>query len=129
VDTEQYGKLIYPRESYLIRGGCFNVYKELRNRHKEVVYKRALVLDLKDKGLEVSTEKQLPVTFDGKKVGVYIPDIIVNNIIFLELKCKSVLTRQDEQQFWHYLRATGYKLGFLINFGKADGVEIIRGVS
>lgn len=107
-------KLVYEKESYVIRGGCFEVYKQFRNRHKEKVYARALIIYLQKHGLA--------------KVGAYIPDIVVNDTIFLELKCKPFLSQDDQSQFWYYLKVTNFKLGFLINFGGKHGVEIIRRV-
>lgn len=121
-------KLIYEKESYIIRGGCFEVYKQFRNRHKEKVYRRALIIYLRNKGLTVEEEKQLPLYFDSEKVGIYIPDIVVHGKIFIELKCKSFVTKEDKAQFWHYLKITGFRLGFLVNFGTENGVEIIRRV-
>lgn len=119
-------KLIYEEESYLIRGGAFEIYKQFRNRHKEVVYGRALAKYLSDRGLKVEKEKRLPVYFEDIKVGTYTPDIVVNDLIFIELKCKSFITREDQEQFWHYLKISDYKLGFLINFGATNGVQIVR---
>ncbi len=120
--------LIYPKESYLIRGACFDLYKDLGFGHKEVVYQRGLEVKLKNKGLDVSREKHIPVLVDGIKVGSYTPDFVVNDLILLELKASSMITKQDLSQFWQYLKTTPYKLGFLINFGKPGGVEIIRRV-
>ena len=54
-----------------------------------------------------------------------IPDQIVNDIILIEIKCKPFLSREDERQFWHYLKGTDYKLGMLINFGSKK-LEIKR---
>lgn len=121
-------KFLYEKESYIIRGGAFEVYKQFRNRHKESIYQRALIEYLKEKGLKVETEKQIPIYFNSKKVGIYIPDIIVNDSIFLELKCKPFVTKDDIKQFWYYLKASNYKVGYLINFGSSDGVQIIRRV-
>ena len=120
--------LLYEQESYIIRGGCFEVYKQFRNRHKEKVYGRALTIYLKKNGLSVEQEKQLPIYFSSEKVGVYIPDIVVESKIFLELKCKPFLSQDDKAQFWYYLKVTDFRLGFLINFGGKTGVEIIRRV-
>ncbi len=120
--------LVYEEESYIIRGGCFEVYKQFRNRHKEKVYGRALVIYLKKRGLLVEQEKQLPIYFDREKVGVYIPDIIVGGKIFIELKCKPFITSSDKTQFWYYLKVTDFRLGFLVNFGSENGVEIVRRV-
>ena len=59
----------------------------------------------------------MDVYFKGEKVGTYIPDQIVNEEILIEIKCKPFLTKEDEKQFWHYLKASEYKLGLLVNFG------------
>ncbi len=114
--------LIFPKESYQIRGACFDLYKQLGFGHKEVIYQRGLEIKLNNRGLTVNREKQIPVKVDGIKVGFYTPDFVVNNSIMLELKASSILTKQDLSQFWQYLRTTPYKLGFLINFGKPGGV-------
>lgn len=119
---------LYKEESYTIRGGAFEVYKQFRNRHKEKIYQRALFEYLKNKNLEVSREKQIPIYFQNKKVGIYIPDLVVKDIIFLELKCKPFVTKDDIKQFWYYLKVSNYRLGFLINFGSPNGVQIIRKV-
>lgn len=121
-------KLLYEKDSYLIRGACFDLYKELGSGHKEVVYQRGLNQLLNGKGLEVEREKRIPVKLNSKSLGNYIPDFVVNNLILIEIKAKSHTTMQDKKQLWHYLKATDYKLGFLINFGKPGGVEIVRRV-
>lgn len=119
-------KFLYKQESYVIRGGAFEVYKQFRNRHKEKLYQRALIEYLKEKGLAVEQEKQIPIYFLNKKVGTYIPDIVVNNMIFIELKCKPFINKDDIKQFWYYLKCSNYKVGYLINFGSPEGVQIIR---
>ena len=121
-------KILYEKESYIIRGVCFEIYKEFRNRHKEKVYNKALLGHLKRKGLSVEQEKQIPIFFKGERVGVYVPDIIVENKILLELRCKPFMSKDDIAQFWYYLKAIDFTLGFLINFGAKGGVEIIRRV-
>ena len=121
-------ELLYKQESYIIQGGAFEIYKQFRNRHKEKVYQRAYYSYLKDKGLQVEKEKQIPIYFNNKKVGIYTPDLVVNDTIFIELKCKPMVTKDDIKQFWYYLKASNYKLGYLINFGSLKGVQIIRRV-
>ena len=118
--------LLYKQESYFIQGAAFEIYKQFRNNHKEKVYQRAFIEYLKEKGLVVDSEKQIPIYFNEKKVGTYIPDIIVDNSIFIELKCKPFISKEDLNQFWYYLKATNFKLGYLINFGEPKGVKIIR---
>lgn len=121
-------RLLYKRESYLIRGACFNIYKKFRNTQKESVYQRSLVVELNSKGLIVEKEKQIPVYHLGVKVGVYVPDLLVNETIIIELKAKPFLHKEDIAQFWHYLKNSQFKLGLLVNFGNPRGVEIIRRV-
>lgn len=121
-------KLLYEEESYLIRGACFSVYKQLRNTQKESVYQRALLIELQNMNLLVEREKRFPIFYNGKQVGFYTPDLVVNNAILLELKAKTILIKEDVQQFWYYLKNTGFQLGFLINFGESDGVKIVRRV-
>lgn len=121
-------KLLYERESYLIRGACFELYKELGCGHKEVLYQRGLFEKIKIAGFTVEREKRIPVIVETKKIGEYVPDFIVNEKIVIELKASVGLTKHDIYQFWQYLKITNLKLGFLINFGKPGGVEIIRRV-
>ncbi|MFH1173480.1 MAG: GxxExxY protein, partial [bacterium] len=104
MERETNAKLLYKEESYVIQGGAFEIYKQFRNRHKEIVYQRALIEYLKSKRLVLNKEKQIPVYFQDKKVGVYIPDIVVNDSIFIELKCKPNITQDDIKQFWYYLK-------------------------
>lgn len=119
---------LFPQESYLIRGASFSIYKKFRNTQKESIYQKSLAKELKSKGLSVVREKQLPMYHLGVKVGVYTPDLLVNNSILIELKAKPFIHKEDIRQFWYYLKNSEFKLGFLINFGKPNGVEIIRRV-
>ena len=120
--------LLYEDESYKIRNAIFRVYKELGCGHKETVYQRATYQSLLGQNLGVEKEKHLPVLFENTNVGMYIPDFLINEKIIVELKAKPYLIKQDIEQFWQYLKSTNYKLGFLVNFGKPGGVEIIRRV-
>lgn len=118
--------LLFPNESYEIRGACFTIYKKFRNTQKESVYQRSLLIELKKRGLKAEREKQLTVFYSGEKVGIYIPDFLVNNSILIELKVKPFLHKDDIKQFWYYLKNSQYNLGFLVNFGEPDGVNIHR---
>lgn len=120
--------LLYREESYQIRGDCFSIYKKFRNTQKESIYQKSLLEELKIRGLNVSREKQLPIYYLDVKVGVYTPDLVVNDSIIIELKAKPFLHKDDIAQFWYYLKNSKFKLGFLVNFGKSDGVEIVRRV-
>ncbi|MDD5071465.1 MAG: GxxExxY protein [Patescibacteria group bacterium] len=121
-------KLLYKEESFIIRGVAFNIYKKFKNHHKEKIYRDSFYLGLTDKGLKVNKEKRIDIYYNNKKVGTYVPDLVINNVIFIELKAKPMVLKQDIEQFWHYLKNSEYKLGFLINFGSPKGVQIIRRV-
>lgn len=86
---------------------------------------RALTIELQKLGLAVEDQKRIEIFYEGKKVGEYVPDKIINGIILLELKRKSFLTKQDRHNFWNYLRGSTYKLGLLVNFGD-ERLEIRR---
>lgn len=107
---------LYENESYLIRGACFEVWKEFKGMFKELIIDRALTIALKGKGLKVESQKRIDIYFQGEKVGTYVPDKIIDDIILIELKCKPFIIKQDIEQFWKYLKGSKYKLGFLINF-------------
>lgn len=88
----------------------------------------ALLKELISRGLRVEKNKSVSVFYRGQKVGVYIPDLIVNKIVLIEIKCKPFLHKDDIKQFWYYLKGTDYKVGYLVNFGRPGGVEFIRRV-
>ena len=121
-------ELIHKEVSFAIRGAVYTVYKTLGCSFKESVYHKALIEELHVKGLQLEDEKRIAITYKGKNVGTYVPDIVVNEKVILELKAKPFLTKGDKEQFWHYLKGSNYKLGFLINFGKPGGVELVRWV-
>lgn len=118
---------LYEHESRLIYDACHEVWKEFAGAFKESIIDKALTIALKNKGLTVENQKRINLFFQGQKVGVYVIDQVVNDKIIIELKCKVFLTDEDIKQFWRYLKATNYKLGFLINFAPKK-IEIIRRV-
>lgn len=116
--------LLYEKESYEIRGACFKVWKEFGSAYKESIVDKALTIELRSRKLTIEEQKRINVYYNGQKVGTYVPDKVVNNIIIIELKSKPFLTLGDIKQFWRYLKGSNYKLGFLVNFG--NKLEIKR---
>jgi GxxExxY protein len=108
---------LYEKETYSIRGACFKVWKEFGGAFKEKVVDRALGEELKSCGLKVENQKTIDIYYRSKKIACYKPDKIINGRVLLEIKCKPFLTKEDERQFWLYLKGSEYKLGLLINFG------------
>ena len=90
----------------------------------ESVYQKALEMELQDCGFTIEPQKLINVYYKGKDIGAqFKADIVVNNTIVLELKAVSRLTKADERQIIHYLKATGCKIGLLLNFGNKSGLE------
>ncbi|MBI4159561.1 GxxExxY protein [Candidatus Wolfebacteria bacterium] len=119
MNQKRVDNFLYEKESYLIRGACFDVWKEFKGMFKESIIDRALTVALEGRGLTVESQKRIDIYFQGKKVGTYVPDKIVNDCILIELKAKPFFMKQDIEQFWKYLKGSEYKLGFLVNFSPA----------
>ncbi|TSA45294.1 GxxExxY protein [bacterium] len=78
---------------------------------------RALIKELTARDLNICSQVKIDIIYNNEKIGKYIPDIVIDDKIICELKSKPFLTKEDEKQFWGYLKGSKYKLGFLINFG------------
>ena len=113
-------KLLYEDESYKIRGACFKVYNALSGGIQEKIVERALSKELITQGMNIENQVRIDVIYNNEKVGTYIPDLVVNNKIILEIKSKPILTKEDEKQFWAYLKNSKYKLGFLVIFSPQE---------
>ncbi|GLR64675.1 GxxExxY protein [Marinospirillum insulare] len=101
---------------YKIQGAVFEVYRTLGAGFLEQVYQKALLAELKLVGLNAASEQGIDVFYKGEIVGEYRADIIVENRVLLELKAQQVLPVTAEPQLINYLKATGIKVGLLINF-------------
>ena len=96
-------ELLHSNISENIIGCCFEVMKELGSGFLENVYKNALYLAMKQKDLEVSTEQSFEVLFRNHKIGKYIADLVVGNVIVVELKCCKSLLPEHQAQLINYL--------------------------
>lgn len=111
--------IIYPELSYEVMGAIFEVHKELGPGFLESVYKKALVLELTNRGMKVGVEKVFDLAYKGKKVGTHRLDLVVENKIVVELKTVERFAPHHTAQLLSYLKASGYRLGILVNFSKA----------
>jgi GxxExxY protein len=118
---------LYAQESKIIYDACSKVWKEFGGAFKESIVDKALTIALRQNGLQVEDQKRVNLYFNNEPVGVYVIDKVINEKIIIEIKCKPFIHDNDVNQFWRYLKATTYKLGFLINFSPKK-VEIIRRV-
>jgi len=103
--------------SEIIIGCCFEVMRELGSGFLENVYKNALFLAMKERGLTVLVEQSFEVVFRNRKIGKYIADLVVENLIVVELKCCKTLLSEHQAQVINYLKASQLPVGFLVNFG------------
>jgi GTP-binding protein LepA len=124
-ETKKNSKLLYQDLSYKIRAAAFSVRKHLGLGHKEIIYKKALEIELQKLGIEFEKEKSFDITYENKKIGNYRPDFIIENQVIVEIKSLPFLSKEQKQQIWHYLKNTSYRLALLINFGGQD-IEIER---
>jgi len=109
--------MIFEDITKLILNACFEVSNELGCGFLESVYEKALLIALRAKGLEAMSQMPVTVSFRGQPVGDFYPDIVVENKILLELKAVKALVPEHQAQVMNYLKATGFPVAFLINFG------------
>lgn len=110
--------LLYKDESYSIIGACFEVYNELGNGFLEAVYQEALALELQNRKIPFVEQPKLEIIYKGKRLTQYYePDFVTHSKIIIEIKSVKSLDNVHRAQLHNYLKATTFKLGFLINFG------------
>jgi GxxExxY protein len=119
--------IIYKDESYKIIGACFDVYNEFGNGFDEPIYHESLLKEFIIQAMPAVSEPQVNVLYKGVPLTkTFKPDIVVYNKIILELKAVKALNELHRQQVMNYLKATGYKLGILVNFGAELKLEYER---
>jgi GxxExxY protein len=119
--------IIYKLESFEIMGACFEVYKEKGSGFVESVYQECLEIELGLKNIPFKAQQELALTYKGRPLkSKFKPDFICYDKVVVELKAVSGLTDEHRAQVQNYLRATGMKLGLLVNLGHYPKVEYER---
>ena len=119
--------LLYKEETYKIIGACFEVYKEKGNGFLEQVYQECLEMELSLQGIPFSAQAALRLSYKGRELKLhYVPDLMCYEKIIVELKAASQLTDEHRAQVLNYLKATGYRVGLLMNFGHYPKLEYER---
>lgn len=108
-----------------IIGCAFSIANTLGVGFLEKVYENALAHELKKKGLRVDQQRPVDVYYDERVVGVYVADLVVEDCVPVELKAAKGLDEAHRAQCINHLRATGFQIGLLINFGTPK-IEIKR---
>ena len=120
-------EIVYKEESYSIIGACFEVYKEKGSGFLEGVYQECLEIELSQRQIPFRSQCELELNYKGRQLRqVYRPDFICFNLIIVEIKAVSALTDEHRAQLHNYLKATGKKLGLLVNFGHYPKLEYER---
>ena len=111
--------------TFKIRGCVYEVFRVLGAGFLEQVYQKALLHELEVQGLRAEGQRALEVTYKGTPVGMYVADILVEDRVVVELKAVESLTKAHEAQLLNYLKASGKRVGLLVNF-KHPKAEIRR---
>ena len=110
--------LLYQELTNRILKACYAVHNELGCGFLERVYQEALDVQLTEMGIPFEREKHLPITYHGKVLKCdYFADFVVDNKVIVELNAVTEMNPVFEAQTINYLKATGLKVGLLINFG------------
>ncbi len=115
---------LYKDEVYKIIGAAIEVHKELGPGFLESVYEEAMTYESEDRQIPFETQVKIPVHYKGKRMKKeFIADYVGYGKIIVEFKCIPKLTKVEEAQILNYLKATGSKVGLLINFGSHGRLE------
>lgn len=111
-------------------GAALEVHRLLGPGYLETVYEEALCAELDIRGIPFARQQSITVNYKGRRIGEGRVDLLVNDLLIVELKAVEALAPVHTAQVLSYLKATGCRLGLLINFNVAllkDGVKrIIR---
>jgi GxxExxY protein len=119
--------ILYKEESYKLVGACFEVYREKGCGFLESVYQECVEIELRSQGIPFISQKPLLLEYKGNPLrSSYTPDFVCYEKIVLELKAVSELTDEHRAQVQNYLKATGLKLGLLVNLGHFPKAEVER---
>ena len=111
--------IFFKEESYKIGGAIFAVHQALGCGFLERVYQDALEIEFKDRHIPYEREKKIQIMYKGKPLGEpYRADFVCYGKIIVELKAVDELCGIHRSQVVNYLKATGFKLGLLVNFGE-----------
>jgi GxxExxY protein len=102
-----------------IIGAAFKVHNTLGAGFLEKVHENALVYELRRERIAVEQQKTIQVRYDGAIVGDYPADLVVDGRVLVECKAVGNFDPIHEAQLLNYLRATGIRVGLLLNFGRA----------
>ena len=120
-------EILHKEESYKIVGACFEAYREKGCGFLEPVYQECMEIELRLQGIPYVPKKPLALEYKHCPLrSTYEPDFVCYEKIVLELKAVTELTDEHRAQVQNYLKATGLKLGLLVNFGHYPKAQVER---
>lgn len=111
--------LLHQEITDVILKSFYKVYNELGFGFLEKIYENALMIELRNNGLQCAQQSPIKVYYQQNQVGIYFADILVENKIILELKAgEGGIILEHELQLMNYLKATEYEVGLILFFGE-----------
>ena len=98
---------------------AIEVHKKLGPGFLESIYQQALPIQLEKDGMKVESQKEVKIYYNNQEVGIHKLDLVINKEIIIELKTVKEFNENHIAQVISYLKATGLKVGLLLNFAKA----------
>ncbi len=115
---------LYKQEGYDLMAAAFEVYNQLGHGFLEDVYQEALEKELRARGIPFTSKPAMAIRYKGELLQkCYYPDIMAFDGIITELKAVQQLAREHDAQLLNYLKGTGKRVGYLLNFGASKGLE------
>jgi len=112
---------LYEELTYRIIGIAMEVHRELGPGFLEAVYEEAMIMEFEEAGIVFQNQAELDVYYRGRRLNKkYKADFIIEDKVLIEVKGKHGLTETDEAQTINYLKATGLKVGLILNFGRSS---------
>lgn len=116
--------------TYEIRGAIFDVYNELGPGLLESVYEEALAFELKERGLKVERQVEVPIRYKGNELKTPLRlDLFIENQVIVELKSVEEMKPVFSKQLLTYLRLLNKRVGLLVNFSSNNIREGIRRIA
>jgi GxxExxY protein len=120
-------EIVFKEESFAIVGACFGVYNEMGCGFIEPVYQECLEIELECRKILFQAQSELSIKYKARTLEKkFKPDFICFGKIVLEIKAVSELCDEYRAQVHNYLKATGFRLGLLVNFGHYPKLEYER---
>ena len=118
IDDSEKRKLLHEETTGKIIGATFEVHDQLGYGFLERVYQRSLQVELLRRDAAAELGKRVQVFYKGTVVGDYDIDVLVDSSVAVEIKMAPQYDKRDEAQLLNELKATGLKVGMLVNFGR-----------